>query len=375
MPLLSKRTFFRLAMLALAGLPVLANAGILFSHPEFSVVADGYINITGGSDLSGAENLDADADIRLLGLHENASGLRWGGRITYETSSFGDIETDVGEASLLVQDDRGRIEIGKRQGLPDVLTGFAPNNYTFTSAEYGPATGRNLNPAGGLQTSFLDTAIAGQINSLSSLGFVASLAGNRSEKIIYAAPRTESGFAAGISFASDISDDNRGFKELVQTGLTYDYYWGNNQLHAGGSYTYAKGESHNTGPERGDLNSLNLGVAATLDNTLAIGFSTTYNGDSGQLNNSFKEDTIGWVTSVNYNKGPMTYGGFYQQAYGQGDELVAGKDRLKVFQLGASYRFNIRTRLYTAYYYYRLDNEEQATSDGDVLLVGIRLIL
>ena len=38
----------------------------------------------------------------------------------------------------------GRIEIGERMGLPDVLTGYAPNNFQFTSAEFGPASGPSL---------------------------------------------------------------------------------------------------------------------------------------------------------------------------------------------------------------------------------------
>ena len=37
-------------------------------------------------------------------------------------------------------------------GLPDVLTGYAPNNFQFTSAEFGPASGPSLDPGGRLQT-------------------------------------------------------------------------------------------------------------------------------------------------------------------------------------------------------------------------------
>ncbi|WP_261844337.1 porin [Aliamphritea ceti] len=365
------------SLLPLIMLPLNASAGVLIKHPDFSVVADAYINLTTGNAAENTDRIAADADIRLLGLHETEEGNKYGGRITFESTSAGSNNQDpeVGEVSLLAQSDWGRIEVGERQGLPDVLTGFAPNNYTFTFAEYGPSTGRNLNPAGGLQSSFINQTEATAINQLSSLGFVASLAGNRSAKLIYAAPRSASGINTGISYAPDISDDNPGFKQLIQSGLTYDYYWDEHQLHLGGSYTYAQAENLISSQQRDDLSSANLGISATFNSKLAIGISTTYNGTSGQLSNSIQENTQGWVTSLNYNSGPWTYGGFYQQAYGQGDTQQAGRNRLEAYQIGASYRFNIRTRLYTAYYHYDLRNDNQSSSDGDVVLLGVRIIL
>ncbi|WP_271273626.1 porin [Aliamphritea hakodatensis] len=370
-----RRTAFCLLPMFLT--PAGASAGILIKHPDFSVVADAYLNLTTGNAADNTEHVAADADIRLLGLYETAGGNKYGGRITFESSSAGSNNADpeVGEYSLLAQSDWGRIEVGERQGLPDVLTGFAPNNYTFTFAEYGPSTGRNLNPAGGLQTSFIDAADAASVNQLSSLGFVASLAGDRSAKLIYAAPRSASGINTGISYAPDISEDNPGFKQLIQTGLTYDYYWDEHQLHLGGSYTYANAEDLSAGQQRDDLSSVNLGISATFNSKLALGISTTLNGTSGQLTNSIQEDTRGWVTSLNYNSGPWTYGGFYQQAYGQGETQQAGRNRLEAYQLGVSYRFNIRTRLYTAYYHYDLSSDNQNNSDGDVVLFGVRIIL
>jgi hypothetical protein len=37
----------------------------------------------------------------------------------------------IGERGPLMLGDFGRVEIGLRRGLPDVLTGYAPNNYKF----------------------------------------------------------------------------------------------------------------------------------------------------------------------------------------------------------------------------------------------------
>ena len=38
------------------------------------------------------------------------------------------------------------VVLGRRQGLPDTLAGYAPNNYTFTSAEFGVS---NTKPSAG----------------------------------------------------------------------------------------------------------------------------------------------------------------------------------------------------------------------------------
>lgn len=367
-----------------------ANAGILVEHPSFDLTIDGFVNFSTGfserEDVipnSDADDYRIDGDIRLLALHENANGTKWGGRVTLEASSDENIDfAELGEYSFLVLGRWGRLEIGERQGLPDVLTGFAPNNYSFTSSEYGPATGTNLNPAGGLQTSFLDSSLAGQINNLSPLGFVASLASDRSFKIIFAAPRTKNGLTMGISFSPNADESPGDFKELVQTGLTFDHFWSNNQLHIGGSYTYGNGDSISLAESRNDMHSLNVGAAVTLADALNVGVSATYNGDSGLVEspaNQFDSDALGWVTSVNYNKGPWTFGGYFQQARAEGDGSIEGNDELEAIQIGVSYRFNVRTRLYGAYYYYEFDNEGgtqgQDQFDGNVIIIGFRVIL
>jgi len=57
------------------------------------------------------------------------------------------------DAGLLAISEWGRLELGKRRGLPNVLTGYAPNAYTFTSAEFGLSSGRTLDPSGNLPMS------------------------------------------------------------------------------------------------------------------------------------------------------------------------------------------------------------------------------
>jgi hypothetical protein len=53
--------------------------------------------------------------------------------------------------------------------MPDVLTGYAPNNFSFTGAEFGPASGPSLDPGGGLQHAFLPAASPLKLNYLGVL--------------------------------------------------------------------------------------------------------------------------------------------------------------------------------------------------------------
>ena len=81
-----------------------------------------------------------------------------------------------------------------------MLTGYAPNAYTFSSAEFGLSSGRTLDPGGTLPTAFLSAELTNQINSISSLGFATTLFDDRSGKLIYVSPK-RGGWEGGISFS------------------------------------------------------------------------------------------------------------------------------------------------------------------------------
>ena len=151
--------------------------------PAFLTV-EAYANLTGSTTAwleSSAKRLDRadrrlDAAVRLFARFESEQGIAIGPRI--ELQSLGAAGPDFGDRSVVVlHPDYGRIEVGYRRGLPDTLTGYAPNAYTFVGVEFGPPTGLSLFPQGGLQTGFLDPAVAGRIAGLSYLGVAAALAG------------------------------------------------------------------------------------------------------------------------------------------------------------------------------------------------------
>lgn len=364
-----------------------AHAQVRFEHELHNLTLDGYANVTGARNTSEDNTPNPkqyaariDAGLRALGLWKTEAGLKLGARV--ELLSSKENELEVGERSILVIGDWDRFELGKRQGLPDVLSGYAPNGYTFTSAEFGLSSGRTLDPGGNLPTSFLSPSLAAQIDGVSSLGFAATFFGDRSGKIIYVSPK-KSGWEAGISFSPRAEELGGRFKRLLQTGLVHESYFGESVFRIGGSYTHAEGQGDVTsGSAFDDLNSFSGGATLVLNNELYLGASLTYDGDSGLqgvAGPSFKSDAFGYALSVNYNTGPWTIGAYYHQAKAEGDVTRAGRDHLNAWQVGGSYRLTTKIRFFGACYNYRFRNEGGETNtdrfNGSVLMIGTRVTL
>jgi Gram-negative porin len=366
------RSLRKIASCALLLTGSAVHAQVVTSGDGWQATLESYANATAaacfGDDADGCRAQDGrlDAALRALVRSRFANGPDIGVRVVIE-SSPGD-RLDLAEASLLVFGDGGRFEVGDRPGLPDVLTGYAPNSFTFTSADFGPASGPSLDPGGGLQAAFLPSAAGNVVRELGVLGFAASLFDDRSTKALYVSPRAN-GFLGGVSYAQD-ADDGR-FGELLQSGLVHESYWRQNVLRIGGSWTHALGRG-----ETRDLDSVNAGVTLVIDDSLTLGLSGTWNGTSGlERAGPYHSDAGGWVASVNYNTGPWTLGGFLQQARGEGDARRAGDDRLDAVEVGLSWRYSTRLRLYAAWYAARIEDEGTRLPAGNLLLVGVRITL
>jgi len=339
---------------------------------RYSLTLDAFANATLGESYGEADGRTAlvEGEARALGLVTLGGDNALGARLVYGLANDG--SQHLGERSLIAIGDFGRFEVGRRRGLPDILTGYGPNNYQFVSAEFGPASGRSLDPDGGLQTQFLKSNIRDAISGLSSLGITSSLFLDDSSKAIYVSPKVH-GFLAGLSYSDDARDSGGDFGRLLQSGLTYERYRGQDVWRIGGTYSYAEGEGNTR-----DLHSLSFGGTATLDDTLTLGASFTYNGDSGlaRVPGGSRSDAYGIALSANYNIGAWTYGGFIQFARNEGDVTRPGNDSLRAAELGASYRFSTRIRLYTAVYLYDLEDEgDVGAADGGVLMAGMRFAL
>ncbi|HET7811710.1 MAG TPA: porin [Steroidobacteraceae bacterium] len=370
------------SMMALAAMrPAIAQQTL--QSGRYTLTTEGCVNITSaigdGFIVGAAGDLDdvrADLALRLLGQFKNDNGPDLGLRLVVESSP--EDRLDLAEASVLLFGSHGRLEIGDRQGLPDVLTGYAPNNFSFTGAEFGPASGPSLDPGGGLQHAFVPAALAAQLNELSVLGASATLANDRSAKAVYVSPKSH-GFLAGLSYAVD-ADDPR-FGSLAQAGLVHEKYWDSNILRLGGSASLASGTDRATTRVR-DLHSVNVGATLILNYDLMLGISGTWNGSSGTVIDSASPATsgaFGITTSVNYNRGRWTYGGYLQSATSEGDVRLPGNDRLTAMEVGASYRLNTKFRVYAAWYRFEFSDDgergEWGRTDGNQFLFGLRAAL
>jgi predicted porin len=151
------------------------------------------------------------------------------------------------------------------------------------------------------------------------------------------------GWLAGVSFSSPHAEDPR-FDRLTQAGLVHDTYWHENIWRWGGTYAHVRATTQ--GAETGvtDLNSISVGTA-----------------------------------SINYNSGPWTVGGYYQISRAPVAANHAGNDRLSDVEIGASYRFTTRVRLYGAWCPYGLTHDRQGsgpvTVTNSVVVVGLRAAL
>ena len=373
------------AVVLLMGCASVGHAQVTVERGPAALTVEGYANLTAGipanesSDdvVDDEDNPRVDAALRGLLRWSNDAGPDIGIRAVIESTP--EDELDVAEASLLILGSGGRLEIGERQGLPDVLLGYAPNNFTFTGAEFGPASGLSLDPGGGLPTAFLEAGLAGQIRELSVLGFAATLSDDRSSKVLYVSPKRH-GWLAGASYASDATDPR--FDELVQAGITHDTYWADNVLHVGGSYSHADA-NHDSDAAQRNLRSLNVGGTLVLNYDLMLGASVSYDGSSGLSgsppSSGRASDAWGAVISVNYNRGPWTIGGFAQRSTHEGAPDESGNDALTALEAGLSYRLSTKVRLYGAWYYFAFDDEggsvEADRHRGNLLIVGLRATL
>ena len=358
-----------------------SHSQVVISAPSWEVTFEGYANLTMGTAVrsdtahgAAPDPVAFDGAGRVLARLVNQVGPNIGVRLVTEATNS---DVDLSEASILLFGSGGRLEIGKRMGLPDVLTGYAPNSFTFTTAEFGPPTGRTLDPGGGLQTQFLRANLRSRVEPLAARGVTASLFNDESAKILYVAPK-HNGWLGGASFSPN-ADDPR-FGKLVQFGLVHESYWRQNIWRWGGTYAHAQADRIAIGASARDLDSLSLGTSITLNDSLDLGVSATYDGRGGAVE-AIGDAPSAWgaSASINYNSGPWTVGGYYQFSRG----AVPGGSRegahLSAFELGTSYRFTTRVRLYGAAFLYELTNDSRGRDPirgrGATVTLGLRATL
>jgi hypothetical protein len=350
--------------LALALLAPAATAQVTLGGEDARLTVEAWANaaVAPGAPGARADDADwqADGGLRALGIARLPGGGRLGLRAAAEGQAGATDEVELVEQSLLWTGAWGRLEYGERQGLPDVLTGYAPNPFTFTTAEFGPASGLALDPGGGLAQRFVPDAAAGAHDALAVLGYGTSRFGDRSRKLLFVSPK-RGGWLAGASWAADA--------DLLQAGLVHETYAGENVLRVGGAWARARGADG----ER--LDSLLAGASLDLAQTWLLGVAATWNPDSSAAPLAgWRSDALGLTASLNWNRGSWTAGGYAQIARGR-ESAAADTERLRAAEVGLSYRTSTRLRLFVAFYRFRLDGRAEAAADDLLAIAGARITL
>lgn len=355
------------------------SSGLEWKEGAVTATLEGWVNATGGvlTDSQERDNPNGFGDLGLRGIltYKTNLGPTIGARLVGVDNSEQE-EPDFGDRSIFIQDINrwGRIEGGWRTGLPDALYGYAPNSYTFVSAEFGPASGFSLDPDGRLPTRFLPRDTASGIDGLSYLGISAALAGDAAPKITYSTPRFK-GLQAGLSIAPDANDfDGFDFGALGQIGVVYEYYYGqNNEIRIGASGSFADGEDG-----LDDLLSGNIGATWIWNSEIYLGASASLSdGSGGDETIPFAENADGVVVSLNYTPGAWSVGGYLQYAEAEGDPADSNKDKAYIAEIGAAWRFSEKARIFGSIYLYdfRDEGDNRDKDDGVVFLLGTRLTL
>jgi hypothetical protein len=412
-----------------------AQAHDLEAQPgQFQVKLSGFGNFNLGDTTADSAGVGSESEIEIGPQYRTQSGIVLAGRAvlnlqanTFAAGSGTAWSFTAPELSVFVIGPFGRIEIGDRAGFPQSLVGFTPSEIAFTAAEFGPDSGARLDPNGGLPTEFLPRALADRVNSLTYLGYAARFYGDRSAKLIYLTPRSQSGFYGAISYtprtqrdgggfsladgartpASGLADtvNARSFRNVVQAALVWNHRTEILDLSAGATFSDASATtetvSHLPVAPLRRSDSLSAGVSATLYDTWTVGVSGTYDDFSSRraAPGAFARPTspYGVVTSLNYVSGPWIVGGYYQHA--TADSLDAGaqgaagtaatlhRDSVDVGQFGVSYQADknhdllgvgryTEVKLYAGAYLYRFRGQDTAEitvdQSGAVFLLGAR---
>lgn len=355
--------------LALLQLPA-ASAQVVMKTGDAVITLEAWANgvFAVGADGARADDADwqTDGAARALAVWQLPGRGRIGVRAVAAAEGGVSDDSNFDEHSLLWSGALGRIEYGERQGLPDVLSGYAPNPFTFTTAEFGPASGLSLDPGGGIVQRFVADDSARALDQLSTLGYGTSPFADRSRKLIYVSPK-RAGWLGGLSYAADADGDET--SGLIQAGLVHERYYDQNVLRIGGAWAHADAAEK-------DLDSWLAGVSLDLEQTWLLGVAATLNPDeSDSPVSGWPMDAFGVTASVNYNHGPWTAGGFLQDARGR-ESAGAARERLRAAETGISYRTSTRIRFFLSLYRYRLDGtSERPAANDNLLIAGLRATL
>lgn len=318
------------------------------------------------------------------------NGLEYGARIRVRAdasaTSNGTRNTGYDKAYIFAQGGFGQVRVGADATINDDTIVSRPIDYLplglFNQAESFLSTGLSGGTAG---SPWVGADITGgQLGSLYGQGMLWPTFGDVATRVKYFSPRI-AGFQLGASYTPRIDDNgntinrtdaplastitaasavNPSFQDVWELGANYDNTFGGVRLKAQAGY-YAGESSDIVGANFKDLRAWMAGAQVGFAGA-SIGGSITNFGKSG-LNRlaTFRDDAVVYQLGAQYTMGPIVVGGGWMRGQDSGSVAVAGKRKLDVYEIGASYTVAPGFSVGARYDYFRAESDRAATVVGD----------
>ncbi|WP_448192172.1 porin [Azospirillum sp. sgz301742] len=315
------------------------------------------------------------------------NGLEYGARIRIRADNNNAAGRTLTQdrAYIFAQGGFGQVRIGTSNTYNDETIVSRPIDYLpfglFDQALSYIGGAQALGGAG--LTSGADVA-GGQLNSAMTGGtFAWPTFGDVATRIVYFSPRL-AGFQLGASYTPRNDDSQNSVnrlkvgsvastaafqpsqQDLWELGANYDATFGGVAVKAGAGYYGGKASDPATGAGSfKDLRAWQAGAQVGFAG-FTLGGSYTDWGKSG-LNKSgviapFQDSANVWTVGGQYTVGPIVVGAGFTRGQDAGSVLVAGKRRVDVYEIGASYTVAPGFAVQAQYDYFKADTDLPATT-------------
>jgi hypothetical protein len=330
------------------------------------------------------------------------NGLEYGGRIRMRSASNART-MDADRAYIFAQGGFGQVRLGVTNSFNDETIVSRPIDYlpfglfdqamNFAAPSTQGLTGPGTAFTGG-------GATGGVLNAVNAAGggtiLWPTLAPDVATKIVYFSPRI-AGLQLGASytprsdsFNTDVNRAERStavtgttiaapsFQDLVEVGANYNATFGGVSLKAGAGYFWGEatqGATAATANQFRDLRAWQAGAQVGFAG-VTVGGSYTDFGKSGQSRATgvFTNSSHVWQAGAQYTLGPIVVGGGWMYGQDPGLTTVAGKRKVNVYEVGASYTVAPGFAVQAQYDYFDADADVAAFSNkGSIVILRTTL--
>jgi len=331
------------------------------------------------------------------------NGLEYGARIRMRSASNART-MDADRAYIFAQGGFGQVRLGVTNSFNDETIVSRPIDYLpfglFDQAMNFAAPSTQT-PAGPGAAFTGGGANGGVLNAVNAAGggtiLWPTLAPDVATKIVYFSPRI-AGLQLGASytprsdsFNTDVNRNERAavgvgttvapsFQDLVEVGANYNLTLGGATVKAGAGYFWGEateGTTAATANSFRDLRAWQAGAQVGFAG-VTVGGSYTDFGKSGQRSRGtagyFAQSQHVWQAGAQYTMGPIVVGGGWMYGQDPGLTTVAGKRKVNVYEVGASYTVAPGFAVQAQYDYFDADADVAAFSNkGSIVILRTTL--